>query len=163
MPALELVAMLAFVGVMAVVVAWVFAPLVRGATALATPEPRAVALLTRREATLATLRDLDADFAGGRIAESDYHALRAEVVTDGAATLAALDRLAAASTGRTAALTAAIEADVAASTARRHERTRATTREAGEGVSCASCGQVARSGDAFCARCGAALARWEGP
>lgn len=105
--------LLALAGALALL-AWVLAPLWRGAAPFAPPDPRAVALLARRQAALASLRDLDADFAAGRLPEAEYRALRATVVAEGAATLAALDRLAAVSAADSADLVAGIEAEVAA-------------------------------------------------
>ena len=51
------------VGLAVGVSAYVALPLWRGVTPIAPPDPRAVELLARREAILATLRDLDADLA----------------------------------------------------------------------------------------------------
>ncbi len=101
-------------GALAGVVAWVVRPLRGAALPLDPPDPRAVALLARREAILASLRDLDADHADGRLGDADHAALRQDLVAQGVATLAALDRLADANAGRAAELAAAIEAEVAA-------------------------------------------------
>jgi hypothetical protein len=112
--AAELVA-IAVVAVSAgAVVLWVLRPLLEGPQPMDTLDPRVVALLSRREAVLAGLRDLDADHADGRLGDEAYEALRGEMVADGATALAALDRLAASTAGRTEELTARVEADVAA-------------------------------------------------
>lgn len=80
---------------LAFALAWVAAPLWRGAPAPTADDPRVVALLAEREAILAALRDLDADAADGRLAPDDHRALRVETVARGAAVLAALDAVAA--------------------------------------------------------------------
>ena len=111
---LPLLAFLLVAGILLVgVTAWVVRPLLGGAMPLDPPDPRAVALLARREAILASLRDLDSDHAEGRLGDADHAALRQDLVAQGVATLAALDRLAEASAGRTAELAAAVEAEVA--------------------------------------------------
>jgi hypothetical protein len=112
---LPLLVFLVLAGVLLVgVTVWVVRPLLGGAVMLDPPDPRAVALLSRREAILASLRDLDSDHTEGRLGDADHAALRQELVAQGVATLAALDRLAEASAGRTAELAAAVEAEVAA-------------------------------------------------
>lgn len=95
-------------------VAWVVLPVARGTVPLAPPDPRVVALLARREAILANLRDLDADRADGRLGEAEHARMRADVVQQGADVLAALDRISAMATRRAETLLAALEADVSA-------------------------------------------------
>lgn len=106
-------------GLVAAVAWWVSMPLRRGELPLDAPDQRAVALLAQREAVLASLRDLEADHASGRVADAPYAAQRTELVTRGAATLAALDAVAADLGGRAAALAEAIEAEVAAASGSR--------------------------------------------
>lgn len=146
---LEAAGLLLGAGAAVAVVAWVARPLFGGPMPLDTPDPRAVALLARREVALSTLRDLDADHDEGRIEDAAYQGLRAQVVAEGASTLAALDRLAETAAGRSADLAARVASDLAA-------RVGADT-VAGDASKCPSCGQTARPGDAFCSRCGAPL------
>lgn len=159
-------------------VAWVVWPVLRGTFPLAPPDPRAVALLARREAILANLRDLDADRADGRLSEAEHARLRAEVVMQGTAVLAALDRIAATAASRTDALVAAIEADVGAAARGAPEpgaepeapapavamppnasATAAAVQPdaAAAAAMCPACGKRAREGDRFCAACGQPL------
>lgn len=151
-------------------VAWVVLPVARGTVPLAPPDPRVVALLARREAILANLRDLDADRADGRLGEAEHARLRADVVQQGADVLAALDRISAVAARRAETLLAALEADVSA----RLGTSAATIRPAPDDTGplapirpaalpvlpvaapavCAECGAVARAGDRYCAACG---------
>ncbi len=93
--------------------AWVLAPLWRGGHSAAGPDPRVIGLLAEREAALASLRDLDADAADGRIGPADHARLRAETIAQGASILAALDRLAEGEAGSAAQRTAWIESELA--------------------------------------------------
>lgn len=136
------------VGLTGVVVAWVGRPLWRSEPPLPPPDPRAVALLARRQAALAALRDLEADRASGRLDEDAYVSLRAEMTASGAATLAAIDRVSAEAAEGSEAAVRRIEADVAA---------RRGTAVAG-GAACPRCGVATGEGDRFCAACGAPLA-----
>lgn len=152
--------LLALAGALALL-AWVLAPMWQGAAPFAPPDPRAVALLARRQAALASLRDLDADFAAGRLPEAEYRALRASVVAEGAATLAALDHLAAASAADSAELVAGIEAEVAAAGAPSARPSPSAGDHAGarppEARPCPNCGRPSEPDARFCAACGRAL------
>jgi hypothetical protein len=146
----EVVLVLGGIVLLVVVVAmYVGRPLLGGAAALDPVDPRAVALLTEREAVLATIRDLDADHAGGRLPESDYQRLRAESVQRGVTLLAALDGLAAEAAGATAALSAELEAEVAAA--------RGATGARPPGQYCPACGHACGAADRFCGGCGQTL------
>ncbi len=148
------------VGAVAVAVAvYVMRPLLGGAEALDEADPRAVALLAMREGVLATLRDLDADRADGRLSEADYQALRAESVAQGAQVLATLDRVAADSAGRTAAIARHIEDEVAAAGggSGRISTAPESPVSAGAGQFCTHCGHPRRPDDRFCGGCGQAL------
>jgi hypothetical protein len=142
------------VGLFVGVAAYVAAPLWRGVVPVAPPDPRAVALLARREAVLAALRDLDADLADGRLGADDHAAQRAEVAARGAAVLTALDELAAETAGESAAISATIEHEVAA-----------LSRSAADGRTgaCPDCGRATAPGDRFCPGCGRALGAAEAP
>lgn len=135
---------------------WVAWPLWRGEVPADPPDPRAIDLLSRREATLATLRDLDSDYADGLIGDEDYQVLRQEAVAEGASVLAKLDELSADLAGGADALASEIEADVA----RARGAASAAVPPAAPGRqarTCPECGQECRLEDRFCASCGAAL------
>jgi hypothetical protein len=136
------------VGAIACVVAWIARPLLQGGVREPTSSSAAVALLAQREAAIAVLRDLESDRADGRIAADDYERLRAEVVGEGTAALAALDRLAIARDRDGARRLAQIEAEVAR---------RVAARVAPRGP-CPACGHLPTPDDRFCGRCGTALA-----
>jgi len=155
MSAMDLSLIILAVLVTLVVAAWVVAPLVRGVVTLDPPEPRAVALLARREAILASLRDLDADHADGRLGAADHAALRRDLVARGAATLAALDRLAADAAGRAAALAADVEAEVEALGG--GARAGVAASDGVANIRCPVCGRQGGAGDRFCAGCGRRL------
>lgn len=145
--------LLVFAAIAVLVVAvtvYVGRPLLGGGAALAPADRRAVALLTEREALLATVRDLDADRASGRLDEPDYQRLRAESVQRGAVLLAALDTLAAEADGATARLSAELEAEVAA-------RVDPAAAVAIAGRQCLECGHACGPADRFCGGCGRAL------
>lgn len=159
------------------IVAWIARPLYSGAITVPPADPRAVALLTRREGILVTLRDLDSDFAAGRLGADDYSALRQVAVAKGVAVLAALDGLAAESNAAAADLTREVEADVLA----RRAATVADAPSTGAaadlppvppdrlsgglgdapaappGRACPECGRATGVDDDFCARCGTRL------
>jgi hypothetical protein len=133
----------------AAVVLYVGGPLLGGAEALDPVDRRAVALLTEREALLATLRDLDADRASGRLGEADYQRLRAESVQRGVTILAALDSLAAETAGATATLSAGLEEEIS--------RASGQAGAAAAGRYCPACGHACGPADSFCGGCGRPL------
>jgi hypothetical protein len=96
----------------AAIVGWIGAPLWRAQPADETAEPRVLGLLVEREAALANLRDLESDFAAGRIGPEAYATQRADLVARGAAVLAALEALAATAAERTSTHIARIENEV---------------------------------------------------
>ncbi len=136
----------------ALTVAWIVAPLVRGTEARPerSPEVSALAeLAAQHEVVLKSLRDLDADFAANKLNEEDYQQQRALFLADGVAVLKRMDALKTRTQAQDPALDAAIEAAVA-------ERRRKL--EAQEAVArCPSCGSVTRHGARFCDQCGAPL------
>ncbi len=139
----------------AAVLVWVGLPLWRGDSPSFSLDPRAVALLARRAAVLGALRDLDADRADGRMGEADHDRLRTEALAEGAAVLAALDRLAERAADRTAVLVADIEREVAAMLGDAHAGTPA--RPGTDTPVCPACGRRHVPGDRFCANCGRAF------
>ena len=135
---------------------WIAWPLWRGEVPADPPDPRAIDLLSRREATLATLRDLESDHADGLIGDEDYQVLHHDAVAEGASVLAQLDELTADLAGGAEALASEIEADVARV---RGAASAAVASEARSGRvrTCPECGQTCGAEDRFCASCGAAL------
>ncbi|MFO7321612.1 MAG: c-type cytochrome biogenesis protein CcmI [Chloroflexota bacterium] len=81
----------------ALTVVWIGAPLLRGQAARPTPDraqqKRRERLLAMYEQVITNLRDLDEDFATGKIAEADYQIEREEAVQRGIQVLKALDTL----------------------------------------------------------------------
>jgi hypothetical protein len=129
------------------ILTWVLRPLWQRHAQMPESAPLALALLAEREASLASLRDLDFELQAGRIGSERHARLREDLLARGARVLSALDRLSEDRAGETARLTAALEAEVAALLAAGdHPRT-----------ICAGCGRPAAGGDRFCAGCGQAL------
>lgn len=94
--------------------AWVLAPIWRGGLPVEAPDPRVLALLERREALLASLRDLDDDHRDGLVDARSHAGLRADLLQRGGEILAALDRLADERAGESSRLGAELEAEIAA-------------------------------------------------
>lgn len=107
-------------------------------------------LARRREASLAALRDLDFDYATGKVAEADYGPLRQALVAEAAEILTQLDQVQAAAE---ADLDGFIEAELRAIRAGRA----ANGGGASAGGACPTCGWPVRSGALYCANCGAKL------
>jgi hypothetical protein len=158
-PALALTVIIAM-ALTAAVAWWIVAPLRRGVALSMEADPHAVALLARREAALATLRDVEADYRSGRISQSDYEEVRLEAIGEGAIVLSELDRLAENSQSATESVVAQIEAEVQELLGEQVPGRRISRVAVEDSVApgeCAACGAITRSGDAFCARCGAAI------
>lgn len=102
---------------------------------------------TRRVKLLA-LRDVEYDYATGKLDEADYRELRRELSAEA---LAALDEVERESTPAVGS-----DGDLDAEAAIEREVARAR-RELREGVPCATCGNVNRPGSRFCSACGGAL------
>lgn len=150
----------------AAVAAWVLWPLWRGVALLDPVDPRAVALLARRESILASLRDIDADHADGRLGDAAHAAMRGDLVRQGSAVLAALDSLEADSVSRTRDFLEDLEAEIAAIHGTPASR---VGRDAGDDTDdtgairiCGACGRRAVAGDAFCSKCGMVLGAGDG-
>jgi hypothetical protein len=120
------------------VVALILEPLVTGRAApmVRSDDERTDAEAERRVKLLA-LRDVEYDYAMGKLDERDYRALRRELSAEA---LAALDR------SDDDAATLRIEEEIA--------RVRAGLKN---GATCSSCGYVNRAGSRFCSTCGGAL------
>ncbi len=100
--------------------------------AAATTDPNVENLLSAREATYAAIKDLETDYAMGKLSDADYENLRAKYEGKALAILQQLDA-----------------AQVAS-------RERAVQRAASNGV-CAQCGTPITAGAKFCRVCGARL------
>jgi NADH pyrophosphatase NudC (nudix superfamily) len=101
-------------------------------------------LQRKKEVTLGNVQDLDFEFKCGKLSESDYRAVRADLMNEAARTLEEIDRLEASMD-----LDALISREVAA---RRNPA--ANTRKS---KGCPTCGSKNSSGSKFCGECGAKL------
>ena len=114
MPADSALALLAGGALIVAAVAWIGAPLWRGTAPEPPPDPRIVLLLAQREATVAAIRDLDADLALGRIDVEEHDLRRRQLVARGAALLHSLDAVGARTAGEAAVLAAQLDDEVRA-------------------------------------------------
>jgi hypothetical protein len=112
-----------------VVVSFLFAPMRGDGAQEALPED---ATRSEREALYASLRDLEHDHETAKLSDDDYASMRAELRARAAALL------------RAEGATAAQATDVVAT-------------PKADAFACGACGANARTGDRFCAQCGAAL------
>jgi len=153
---------------------WVLQPLRDGGSLPAADDARLLALLMEREGMLASLRDLDADLAAGRISAALQQPLRENVLAQGSRVLAAIDdnlarlagdrregleRLEAAVAGRrgkTVAASAGITSDLSALSGGRDPMPRGNPTSL---VTCPDCGRVTASEDRFCRHCGRDLSK----
>lgn len=135
-----------------------------------TKEQKRSVLLAEEEKVLATLQELDMDFAMGKVLAEDYKAQRAALVTEGASVLKAMDEARVASsvdgaaTGTTsekvrlvAAHPAPDEDEIEAEIARRRRP------KGSQSGYCGQCGRPVVAGDRFCSHCGASVAVGESP
>lgn len=103
----------------------------------------------RRRVKLLALRDVEYDFATGKLDENDYHAMRTELAAEALEALAQVEsELAAGPAGANPALEQEIE------------RLKSGLRS---GTTCGSCGSGNEAGSKFCAFCGAPLGHAAGP
>lgn len=123
-------------------------------------------LAAQKERALDAIRDLDMDFATGKLSETDYRGLRARYVAEAAATLEALDRTSvrAAVSGNGHGAPAPIDAvegtavDVLANEVIDDLEERIAARKAAlERRSCPGCGAPRGERDRFCRECGEPL------
>jgi len=111
-------------------------------------------LTAEREAILAALRDLDFDYATGKISDSDHAAQRPALVAQGIAILKQLDEAAqAVEPIPPSALEAELDSAVLAARARL-----AQSAASASTLACPECGHARQPADRFCAKCGAAFA-----
>lgn len=147
---LLIVAGLSLVGL---TILWIVQPLVRGMEAGGerTAEARAAAELSaQHDMVLKSLRDLDNDYAAGKLADDDYEAQRQTVLAEGVVLLQKMDALKASLATTDPTLDREIEAAVAA-------RRAVLAPADGAGPTCPSCGAQVRPNARFCDQCGATL------
>lgn len=114
------------------------------------------ALLAERERLLRALRELDFDYALGKVPEEDYPALRAELLRRGGEVVRKLEamKVAVAPIAPEQPASASVLSDdeiemlIAQRRSERHEKT---------GGFCPQCGKPVLASDRFCSRCGQAL------
>ena len=109
--------------------AFLIAPLRSRGSEPALPSPQARGLAAERESVLAALRDLEEDFATGKLEDADHAQMRSELRTRAAALLSA----------------------------ERSARTPAAAPPPPAPASCPSCAAPAAPGARFCSSCGARL------
>lgn len=107
----------------------------------------------QREQVLVALRDLEFDHKLGKVADEDYAALRAALLTEAAAMLEAEDR-------HGAAIEAQIEAEIRARRSRQKASGLSIAVRA-DARFCSQCGASLQPGDRFCSECGAHVERGE--
>ncbi len=140
-------------------VAWVLAAL-RGDGRLPTlADGGLLALLTERQALLASLRDLDADLAAGRMNAEAHAQLREDTLRAGSRLLARWDAAMARSRGSQAEALEAIESAVSAARGfPRGSMGAGGDLSAAQGVRppapCPTCGRNTAQEDRFCRHCG---------
>lgn len=103
-------------------------------------------LVSQRDAMYAAIKDLENEFATGKLSEADYRSLRAKYEAKAVTILQELDRVVA--TLPHAATDDVIEREVA--------RLRSASSKA-DAPTCPQCGASYAAADVFCAKCGAAL------
>jgi hypothetical protein len=131
--------------------AYIASPLLSQSRLVTAPGDRRLSSLqAERDRVLKALEELDMDNAMGKIDGEDYQGRRMELLAQGAGALRALDELHAEGAASAPAedLDAVLEAEVA--------RFRSTARRSPT-MTCPRCGEEAREGDGFCARCGEPL------
>ncbi|MBI4728847.1 MAG: hypothetical protein HY775_05015 [Acidobacteria bacterium] len=128
-------------------------------------------LRSRKEAMLEEIRDIDMDFATGKLSDDDYRMLRARYVAEAAALAQAIDRPVPAFAGpvETAAIAQPAPANAspvvsrggpghpALPTDHEIERMIASRRASLEIRACPGCGAEVAGDDLFCRKCGAGV------
>ncbi|NOZ29734.1 MAG: zinc ribbon domain-containing protein [Chloroflexi bacterium] len=131
-------------------------------------------LMERRDSLLAAIKDLEFDYAMGKMAEEDFQVLNAQLRSEAIEVLKQIDQRQGVKPGKAAArlereisrrrrkaaapaedLEAQIEAEIAALRRRSARRAPASDQAAGF---CTRCGAPLEEGDRFCGRCGTPVA-----
>lgn len=107
----------------------------------------------QRDSILTAVRDLDFDHVTGKIADEDYTAQRALLMTRGADVLKQLDDAGVVDEAQS------IEQAIAARRRSARPTAEAPAPRAAQTLSCPDCGTAYRAGDRFCSGCGRALTR----
>lgn len=130
------------------VILYILLPVIQGRQAsLERSEDELTESEAKKRVSLLALRDVEYDFATGKLDERDYKELKGEISREALAALREVEAESERRRGGTAAEGAGgIEADIAA--VREGLRT---------GTTCHSCGHVNADGSHFCANCGAQL------
>jgi len=142
------------VSLVGLTVLWILRPLLGGTEAGRERSPEASAaaeLAAQHEMALESLRDLDNDYAAGKLDDADYQAQRALLLSDGVAVLQRLDALKTGWATSDPTLDREIEAAVAA-------RRVVTPAADIPRPTCPTCGAQVRAAARFCDQCGATLA-----
>lgn len=125
-------------------------------------------LTQERDTILNAVRDLDFDYATGKLTDEDYAAQRAALMARGAAVLKQLDAAGAAAgaspieqaiAARRKTATGAVEGGPSIEQAIAARRKTAASAVPATGLNCPGCGAGVGAGDRFCPDCGAALNR----
>ena len=103
-------------------------------------------LLHRKAVIYRNLKDLEFEYAMGRLTEADFHRLEADYKNDAAGILAKLDQL-----GASEGLDEAIEKEIAS---RKAKLFGPASTQAQKALRCPSCGSEVVAGKKFCADCG---------
>ena len=118
--------------------------------------------LAEKQRLLTDIRELDADYATGKLAESDYRELRARTMAEAAVAAQALEEAGRRSEGRRPSETATSEAGKAAGDGHADvagddplEREITARKRAMADHGCPGCGAVSDPRDRFCRGCGA--------
>lgn len=141
------------VSLVGLTVLWILRPLMGGVERERerTPEARQVAELTiQHEMAVKSLRDLENDYAAGKLDDADYQAQRNVLLAEGVAVLQRLDALQAGLAVADPVLDKEIETAVAA-------RRVITPQADAPRPTCLTCGAGVRIGARFCDQCGAPL------
>jgi hypothetical protein len=153
------IALLAGLLVVLAVVLFILQPLLTGEEApLFGQDDEPTEAEARKRVALLALRDVEYDFATGKLDQGDYEGLRGELAAEALAALNAQDALNTAGQQRDAG-TGSSDARLARSLERDDleaeiARFRAALRE---GTACAACGEANPAGSRFCGSCGHAL------
>ena len=116
------------------VILYILLPVIQGRSAsLERDEDELTESEARKRVSLLALRDVEYDFATGKLDESDYKELKGEISLEALAALREVEA-------------EGLEAEIAAVRVGLHE-----------GTTCQTCGHVNPDGSRFCANCGAQL------